>query len=138
MNDPVRVLKKIRELMDGPEANLLIRVPVVNMAWNLFREHWYQLDPPRHLHIFSPTGLSRLLTREGFLVEKIIFDSTEAQILSSEKNFYRFGKKGIKYHTRRLLKFVRRPMIRKTVATWNSHGLGDQAAFLIKKSNENI
>lgn len=119
--------------MDGPEARLLIRVPVVNMAWNLFREYWYQLDPPRHIHLYSPKGFSLLLKQAGLNLEQTIFDSTEAQILSSEKNFYRFNKKDFKYHIKRILKPFRKLRIRRTVSHWNAQGLGDQAAFLIRK-----
>lgn len=133
MKDPIGVLKKLRGLMDGDEARLMIRIPVVNMAWNLFREYWYQLDPPRHVHLYSPSGFSLLLNQVGLIVEKTFYDSTEAQILSSEKNFYRFNKKNFKFHIKRILKPFRKPRIRRTVSQWNAQGLGDQAAFLIRK-----
>ncbi|MFM8313330.1 MAG: hypothetical protein ACKOA8_03510, partial [Deltaproteobacteria bacterium] len=112
----------------------LIRIPVVNRAWKLFREYWYQLDPPRHMHLYSPKGFYLLLKQAGLTVERTIFDSTEAQIFSSEKNFYRFNRKDFKYHIKRMLRPFRKPIIQKMVSAWNAQGLGDQAAFLIRKA----
>lgn len=88
MENPLQVLKKLRDLMRNPESRLLIRVPVVNRAWNLFGPYWYQLDPPRHLHLCSIEGMNLLLEKADLIVEKTVFDSTEAQIFLSEKNFY--------------------------------------------------
>ncbi|NBW98521.1 class I SAM-dependent methyltransferase [bacterium] len=134
MENPRMVLKRLCHLLKDSQGKLLIRIPLVNHAWNCFREYWYQLDPPRHIHLYSMRGFTLLLKECGLEIERTIFDSTPAQILLSEKNFYRFNRKDLNYYLKRLIKPVRRMLLKRQVARWNREGLGDQAAFLIKKA----
>jgi 2-polyprenyl-3-methyl-5-hydroxy-6-metoxy-1,4-benzoquinol methylase len=64
---------------------LLIRVPTVSSwAWKHYREHWYQVDAPRHFVLHSVESLTQLGERAGLRVERIRFDSNETQILWSD------------------------------------------------------
>ena len=133
MMEPIPVLLKLRDLMKEPQGRLLIRIPLVNQAWKLYREYWYQLDPPRHVFLYSIRGLAQLLQKTGLEIEQTLFDSTVAQITLSEKNFYRFNPKDGKYFLKRIFKIPRKSLLKRRVAKWNQQGLGDQAAFVIKK-----
>lgn len=61
-------LKKGGELIMGtPNRDSLVS--------KVFKSYWYNLDPPRHLFIFSPRTLRRLVEKNNFSVEKIEFCS---------------------------------------------------------------
>ncbi|MCB9139541.1 MAG: class I SAM-dependent methyltransferase [Caldilineaceae bacterium] len=68
VHDPAATLREIRRIL-RPGGLLLVRVP--NLAsWDarLFGEYWAGLDAPRHLYVFTPGTLSRLMGRAGFQV----------------------------------------------------------------------
>jgi 2-polyprenyl-3-methyl-5-hydroxy-6-metoxy-1,4-benzoquinol methylase len=75
LDDPAAVLAGIRgKLVD--DGRLVIAVP--NFASFQARHgggDWYHLDPPRHVHHFTPDSLRILSGEKGYVVEKILFDS---------------------------------------------------------------
>lgn len=48
-----------------------------------FRDKWYHLDCPRHLCIWAPYTISRLLEEHGLSVTRIIYDKTPWGLLGS-------------------------------------------------------
>jgi len=82
--DPRTALNEIKRLLN-PDGIALIRMPVLNPAWTKYRTDWVQLDPPRHLFIFSEAGFRRLAENSGFVVENVVFDSTAFQFYASEQ-----------------------------------------------------
>src|SRR3982751_6453643 len=75
---PAKSLREIHRLLaDG--KYVLIRVPVVNFAWERYGVNWVQMDPPRHLFLFTEEAMRRLAENAGFHVEAVIYDSTEFQ-----------------------------------------------------------
>lgn len=69
----------------APGGCCLIRVPTVSSyAWQHYREHWFQIDAPRHLTIHSVGSLTTLGESCGMRLERLGFDSNEYQILISE------------------------------------------------------
>jgi len=65
-------------------------VPTVSSyAWEQYREHWFQIDAPRHFVLHSIDSLRRLGESNGLILDHLDFDSTENQILWSER--YRSG-----------------------------------------------
>lgn len=80
-------LKKGGELIMGtPNAESLVS--------KLFKSLWYNLDSPRHLFIFSPVTLRKLVEKQGFVAKKIEFGSAGG-IVGSIQYFINdiFGKK---------------------------------------------
>lgn len=75
LDDPVGCLKLIRrKLKDGGE--LLIGTPNVgSLIAKVFGSHWYNLDAPRHLFLFTPDNLTRLVKAKGFSVSSVRFCS---------------------------------------------------------------
>jgi SAM-dependent methyltransferase len=138
MREPLKVLQQAESIFSNDSGRLLILIPVVNEAWSLFREYWYQIDPPRHLYLYSVKGLHTLLEKVGLQLEKTIFDSTPAQILLSEKTYYQFNQKDLNYYLIRLCKPIRKMVLKKRVDGWNQMGLGDQAAFLITRKSKAV
>jgi 2-polyprenyl-3-methyl-5-hydroxy-6-metoxy-1,4-benzoquinol methylase len=64
--EPSQVLESARALLrDG--GLLLVAVPnIKSLPARLFRNEWWWIDPPTHLHYFENTTLRSLLERHGF------------------------------------------------------------------------
>ena len=72
--DPRADVRRIAELL-RPGGVFLASVPNhrgVNAR--VFGRRWYHLDAPRHLTIWTPAVLARLLEEEGFTVERVAYD----------------------------------------------------------------
>jgi SAM-dependent methyltransferase len=68
--DPTALMDHIKNRL-APSGVVLIAVP--NMAsyqsqWG--KADWYHLDPPRHIHHYSPKSLQMLLAKHGFKIDK--------------------------------------------------------------------
>ena len=84
MPNQAEVLEHARRLL-APGGVLLIRIPVVGgEAWRRYREHWVQLDPPRHYYLHSLTSLARLADQCGLQLNSVSYDSSGFQFWGSE------------------------------------------------------
>ncbi len=63
---------------------LLIGIPVLNEAWDLYGSNWVQLDAPRHFILHTIDSMKRLAQSTGFRIKQVIYDSNEFQFLGSE------------------------------------------------------
>ena len=69
----------------GDDSILIIRIPVnESVAWELFRENWYQIDAPRHCFIFSERSLKMLMEQEGLTIFDSYYDSLSSQFYISK------------------------------------------------------
>ena len=68
--DPIEVLKECSRIL-APGGKLVLITPN-SEAWGhtLYRRNWRQLDPPRHLHIFSANTLQTITQRVGFKIHR--------------------------------------------------------------------
>jgi len=82
--DPLESLKQVHRLLASAKF-CLVRMPVKNLAWEQYGVNWVQLDPPRHLYIYTEESFRQLAKSAGFAVEKIIYDSTAFQFWGSEQ-----------------------------------------------------
>lgn len=131
MEEPDKVLQRAAKLL-SEDGLLLIRIPVCGcLAWRMYRESWYQIDAPRHFFIYTEMAMRMLLERNGFTLERVVYDSDNRQFLFSEQ--YRDTELGLDEIVKKrysVLKQVRFAM--KAIAA-NRRGMGDQAAFYIRK-----
>lgn len=75
LHDPAEVLTRIKEKLAG-NGRLVIAVPnFASYQARLGKSDWYHLDPPRHVHHFTPDSLRILSLEHGYVVETIFFDS---------------------------------------------------------------
>lgn len=132
--EPSETLEQVYNLL-ARDKFCLIRIPVVNFAWEKYGIHWVQLDPPRHLYLFSEKSFRYLAEKAGFTVERVIYDSKGFQFWGSE------------IYLRNIPLFVNsREAVLKSVFTkkqmrnWqrqaeelNARGKGDQACFFLRK-----
>lgn len=83
--DPVESLRQARRLLaDG--GRILVRMPTVSSeAFEIYGAEWVQLDAPRHLRIFSRTGVESLAAQVGLRIEAAVDDSTSFQFWGSEQ-----------------------------------------------------
>lgn len=134
--EPLFVLEKINDLMieDGVA---MIRIPVANSyALETYGTNWVQFDAPRHVFLHTSKSMKILCSKAGLEIKKIIYDSTAFQFWGSN-----LVKAGYSIHNvsktrvlqERVRSFFRRDSARAKQI--NRNAKGDQAIFIIKKSN---
>lgn len=75
LDDPFLCLSLIKKKLKK-NGELIIGTPnIKSLVGTIFKSHWYNLDSPRHLFIFSPVTLKKLVDKEGFINKKIEFGS---------------------------------------------------------------
>lgn len=75
LNEPGAVLSQIKRLL-AINGKVVIAVPnLASFQARFGKADWYHLDPPRHVHHFTPESFKILAGENGFIVEKIFFNS---------------------------------------------------------------
>jgi SAM-dependent methyltransferase len=114
----------------APDGWCLVRVPLVSsQAWENYREHWVQLDAPRHIVLHSIDSLRQLAAAVGLVLDNVEHDSTEFQFIGSE--LYRRDRTLAELGTAFSRRVRRR--YRRLAAQLNAEQRGDQAAFYFRK-----
>lgn len=118
-------------------GSILVRMPTVSSwAFEHYGPHWVQLDPPRHLVLFSRRGVELLAGRCGLRVRSVVDDSTAFQFWGSEQL-----RRGVPLmSTASHMVSPRRSSFGPAqLARWgrrsrqlNAQGRGDQAAWLLE------
>ena len=68
VENPVAMIQEAHRVL-RPEGVLAIAVPNFgSLQAKIFRENWFHLDLPRHIHHFAPETLLRILNKSGFNV----------------------------------------------------------------------
>ncbi len=132
--DPEQTLGQIARLL-SPDGRVLIRIPVApSEAFDRYGPDWVQLDPPRHLTVFSREGFTTLATRCGFEVERAIDDSTAFQFWASEQAKDGVAMAAPESHAVTGARFSAAQLRRwrKDARRANSALRGDQSAFVLR------
>jgi SAM-dependent methyltransferase len=135
--DPRRALREIRRLLK-PGRYAVVRIPVVARAWREYGVDWVQLDPPRHLFLFTPRTVEKLAVEEGFSLDEIAYDSTAFQFwgseqylrdipLSDERSYFVNPARSI-FTDKQIADYAAH------AAELNARGEGDQAVFYLRKT----
>ena len=69
--DPFELLKECHRILKK-NGTLIIETPNTN-SWlhkYIYKENWFPLEPPRHIMIFNPQNLDRLVRKAGFISTK--------------------------------------------------------------------
>lgn len=131
MPDPIGVLRSANDRLNT-NGICLVRIPLINQAWENYGVNWVGLDPPRHLYLFRESGFRLIAEKAGFEVENVIYDSTSFQFSGSERysqDIPLFGSVLDKdLFTAKQIKEWRR-----AAAELNAEHKGDQAAFYLRR-----
>lgn len=66
IHEPLKLLDECYRILK-PGGKLVIVTPNIKaLGHTYFKESWLHLDPPRHLHIFTPNSLENLTKKAGF------------------------------------------------------------------------
>ncbi len=85
MNNPLEIMLHLAQMLRRG-GKILIRTPVSDsFAFRKYGVSWYQLDAPRHIFLHTTKSVTILAKESGLVLQQIAYDSTENQILDSEK-----------------------------------------------------
>lgn len=134
MDKHLEVLLHAKNLLT-PSGKMLIRMPIVNKAFWEYKEHWVQIDAPRHLLIHSIQSFQLLCESVKLKIVDTFFDSTAFQFLGSEQNqadiaffepnSYKTNLEASIFTSDDVVKFEQKAQL------YNQKGWGDQAGFII-------
>lgn len=89
VTDPLEVLKSARRLLK-PDGTLYMTIPTYpNIAFERYGTHWYQLDAPRHIFLYSKQSLEWLAKASGLAISSVQYNSNKSQFIRSY--FYQRG-----------------------------------------------
>ncbi len=132
--DPLQNLLAVHNLLNT-NGHCVIRIPTVSSwAWQHYREHWVQLDAPRHLFIHSRESMRLLAEQANLVLEDVVYDSGEIQFVMSEK--YKAGYsmyEKIADDKSYLQKKIDRFRNLRKATYLNKISEGDQATFILSK-----
>ncbi len=134
--DPLESLVKIRPLMEK-DSFLLIRMPLINYAWEKYGLNWVQLDAPRHLFLYTESSFRYLAELAGLRVEHVTYDSGSFQFWGSEQyardvpltdpKSHWINKESKLFTTEQIKEW------QKEAERLNANGKGDMACFYLRK-----
>lgn len=123
VTDPVETLQSVARLLK-PEAVFAMDIPVFpNIAFDMFGAHWFQIDAPRHIFLYSRESLEYLEKMSGLRMIKMEYDADYSQIVRSF--FYSMGVPFYEQDSAMISRYFteedKRSMMK---ATWNSNQAG--------------
>ena len=130
MKHPVKVMKQASSLLKKGGVCMLV-VPICNTyACIHYKENWVQLDPPRHLYIYSEKSCKLLGEMSGLHLEYHFYNSTAFQFTGSE-----LYKRGIPFCEMNNQHFSKKELrrFRREAEKLNKEKEGDLAAFYFRK-----
>jgi SAM-dependent methyltransferase len=129
--DPYHELESVSRRL-APGGVCMIRIPTVSsFAWERYREHWYQIDAPRHYFLHSVESMALLAGRAGFHLQKPVYDSTVDQFRGSE--LYARGIPFMSGEVKHLFTNAQIRAWKREAGKLNRAGRGDQAVFYLVK-----
>jgi ubiquinone/menaquinone biosynthesis C-methylase UbiE len=79
IHEPRTLLKECYRILKPGGTFVAITPNVSSMSHKLLKDAWFSLEPPRHLHMFTPQGLKRLALEAGF---------KEVEVKTSRRDVY--------------------------------------------------
>lgn len=83
MCDPHEVMDSVHRLLTD-KGMARIKIPIYpNIAFDLYGEHWYQIDAPRHIFLHSRKSMEILTAMHNLRIVEVTYDSDSSQIFRS-------------------------------------------------------
>jgi 2-polyprenyl-3-methyl-5-hydroxy-6-metoxy-1,4-benzoquinol methylase len=88
VNNPSEVLTRVYDLL-CPNGDFVLSCPNFD-SFNakIFKDKWYHLDCPRHLYLYTPETIVKLLKKAGFVVLEIVFEKSSKGLLGSLQYYF--------------------------------------------------
>ena len=128
MDNPHEVMEQLKAVL-AENGTILIRIPVADcFAYQQYKENWFQIDAPRHFFLHTRKSMHLLAEAHGFMIDKMIDDSTGKQFVYSERYA-----KGLTLNDN-ALSFSRSQQkeFREKAKSLNLSNKGDQTCFFLK------
>jgi SAM-dependent methyltransferase len=83
--DPAAALQAAARLL-RPDGQLVVRTPVIGTAlWDRYGTDWWELDPPRHLFVFSAPALEAMAAAAGLELVETVQETHPKEFIGSEQ-----------------------------------------------------
>jgi SAM-dependent methyltransferase len=83
--DPPAALHAAARLL-RPGGRVVVRTPVIGTAlWERYGTDWWELDPPRHLFVFSAPALEAMAVAAGLELEETVQETHPKEFIGSEQ-----------------------------------------------------
>lgn len=83
LHDPVTSLQKLGK-WSKPDSWLVLSVPnAASLEFKLFKNRWYALQLPTHLHHFTPKSAANVLKKGGWILEKVHYQRSPNDFIAS-------------------------------------------------------
>ena len=70
VHDPDKLLRDCHEKLKKGGSLVIATPNTENWQHRRYGRYWFQLDPPRHLHLFNDRNLEALVKRNGFTITR--------------------------------------------------------------------
>ena len=64
--EPLPFLLECHRILKNEGILVILTPNIKSRIHNIYKDKWFPLDPPRHLHIFLPENLKALIQKSGF------------------------------------------------------------------------
>ena len=86
--NPKEVIKEIYRIL-SLNGLVFIKTPNINtFERRIFAKYWFPFEAPRHTVLFNKKNLCLLLSRNSFVIRKVIYEKTPNNIILSIKNYF--------------------------------------------------
>jgi SAM-dependent methyltransferase len=83
--DPAAALQAAARLL-RPDGQVVVRTPVIGTAlWDRYGTDWWELDPPRHLFVFSAPALEAMAVAAGLELVETVQETHPKEFIGSEQ-----------------------------------------------------
>jgi len=137
LENPIETLLVAKKLLNH-NGVIIIRTPIVAMAFKEYENNWFQIDAPRHFFIYSIQSMNIILSKVDLKMKNMYCDSTVDQFYWSEcyKNNISMSEVLEKQNILKLIisRFFSShyKIWKKNVIEFNKNNVGDSGCFYIQ------
>jgi SAM-dependent methyltransferase len=81
LHDPAAMVRRCRDLLEDNGKLVIITPNIRSFGSRLFGKNWRDLDPPRHIQIFSPSAMRQLLLDCDYRQVSVFTSSARADLI---------------------------------------------------------
>ena len=135
LNEPVKVLQELRQLLSS-KGKLLLRFPVIDSyAFEKYRENWVQFDAPRHINLFTRKSIQLTVEQAGgYKIENMYDDSFHFQFTGSELYLKKLSLKPSDNNRKKRLLSFKTYLYHFWAKKLNKQNKGDQLVIILERT----